>query len=94
MFENISSGIGISRTVSIPSSLSMFGHNLLNDDFAAGCFIWLVWDWDKWRIWWEKIKEEGYSQKAKKIIMCLIVKLFYGHDKLGVRNTAKINKIV
>ncbi|CAI0473490.1 unnamed protein product [Linum tenue] len=26
---NISSGIGISRTVSSPSSLSMFGHNFL-----------------------------------------------------------------
>ena len=39
MVANISSGIGISRTVSNPSSLSMFGQSLLNDDFAAACFI-------------------------------------------------------
>lgn len=39
MGVNISSGIGISRTVSNPSSLSMFGQSLLRDDFAAACFI-------------------------------------------------------
>lgn len=39
MVENISSGMGISRTVSNPSSLLMFGQSLLRDDFAAGCFI-------------------------------------------------------
>jgi len=42
MGVNISSGIGISRTVSNPSSLSMFGQSLLRDDFAAGCFISLL----------------------------------------------------